>query len=202
LLDADQTQDYTNETTRDPNGTIEDSLPEKWKPPLMYLFFQFHNLICVISLALLTVSQALPPPHVRPLIITALIHFYVFIASIVGIIVELDVSQWFMTNIVPLLQNWVVRGAFYIFIGLFGAEESTFYHPDSKDDNNDDNTGVFVKLGAHLSSLLLWTSAIGLIISGFTYVLLGGLCLKSLKQRSEEAKEERLRKMMRDIEDV
>lgn len=215
IIDADESQQVPNEESPlvvvEENSTEEtreknDRMPSflnrsEFNTPTMYIFFQIHTMVTVISLALLTIAQALPPPHQRPILITAIVHFYAVIASVIGIIVELDLSDLFVSKIVPLLDKWVVRGLFYIFLGAFTMDESTFVsrvHNHGNGDNFGHGTeeeGFFYDLGARVSSAILWVSCLGLLISGLLYILMGSLFMKRLKKKSGEAYEQRLTEM-------
>lgn len=151
-----------------------------------------------MSLALVIVAQALPAPHHRPMFITVLVHFYILTSSILGLILELELSEWFVDKFIPILRYWLVRGLFYVFLALFAAEESIYAHsPDDHDEDTieDDSKGFlfFHMLGSRLSSIILKVSAGGLFITGSLYVIMGGLFMQGLKKRSEEAYEIRLR---------
>jgi hypothetical protein len=171
--------------------------------PLAYLFFRAHNLLCVISLALIAFAQALPLPHHLPLIIRELTHFYVLLASSVGIVVELDLSEWFITNMVPLLEKWFLRGLFYVFLGLFALEQSIFSHPPPDDDDMDGRTSesFFHLFGAGVSSMILWIASMGLFASGALYIVMGGLFMQGLKKRSEDDYEKRMEDMLSVVDD-
>ena len=130
--------------------------------------------------------------------ITVLVHFYILTSSILGLILELELSEWFVDKFIPILRYWLVRGLFYVFLALFAAEESIYAHsPDDHDEDTieDDSKGFlfFHMLGSRLSSIILKVSAGGLFITGSLYVIMGGLFMQGLKKRSEEAYEIRLR---------
>jgi hypothetical protein len=163
------------------------SYESKVKLPLLYIFFRIHNTICVLSLALVIVAQALPPPHHRLIFVTALVHFYALCASTIGIIIELDISEWFMQHVVPILERWFVRGLFYVFLGLFAMEESFF---------SDDGTDALHSFGSRLSSSFLWISSLGLLFSGSLYLIMGAFFMQALKKRSEEEYERRLKETL------
>ena len=169
----------------------------------MYVFFRIHSLVCVISLTLIVIAQALPSPHRRPLFIAALIHFYVLLAGVTGIIIELDISEWFLKNVVPILRYWFVRGFFYLLLGVFAAEESFFYQPPplSDDSHKEGDESFWHSLGSHCSSLMLWFSAIGLFLTGALYIVMGAFFMQGLKKKSEEAYEKRMNDMLNMDED-
>ena len=92
---------------------------------------------------------------------------------------ELDLSEWFVENAVPLLENWFIRGAFYLLLGLVATLESSV----SLQDFSHGFFKVLSEIGAHFISVILWLSSFGLMISGSIYILLGLFCLKGFKDR-------------------
>lgn len=169
------------ETIEETGETSIEEISEKLdeiRPSMPFLIFRLHSLICIFSLALMAVSQALPKTHDVPYLILRLEQMYILFACCIGIITELEVSQWL--NEKTALSGMMARGAFYLFFAIIAAEEST------------ETTGT----EGHLTSLLLSIAGIGFVISGGVYILIGLFCLKGLRDKSEKENNERIRKMI------
>ena len=203
LLDSvDESPLNVSSLNDDDDDDDDEGEKNKLDMPFAVVFYRIHHFICVISLALVTVAQALPPSHHRPIFITALIQFYILLASTIGIILEFDLSEWFVKNVIPYLENWVVRGFFYVFLGLFALEEGTFTHPVDETDSDDVNEGFFHILGSRTSSVILLIASIGLFITGSLYVIMGSFCMQRwLKKKSEDDYEKRLKENLGDEEE-
>ena len=164
---------------------------EEYKPSTCFIFFRIHGIICTTSLGIMALAQFLPLPHNQPFIYITLLRFYVLLGSCVGIVVELDISEWFLENAVPLLDNWCIRGAFYLLLGLVATGESSV----SLKDFSNGFIKVLSSIGEHFVSMLLWISASGLIISGFVYIILGLFCLKGCKDRIDAEHEKHIEEL-------
>mmetsp|Transcript_15808 Transcript_15808/g.20062 ORF Transcript_15808/g.20062 Transcript_15808/m.20062 type:complete len:218 (-) Transcript_15808:133-786(-) len=179
----------------DQEGDSSDEKQSKPNLPVAYIFFRVHTLVTVISLALISAAQYLPPPHHRPLFFTYLIHFYMAFMTGIGVLVEVD-WVWFINKFVPMLKNWIIRGFCYVFIALFAVEESTFAHFTPKRKANAPppppasdaiaTKKFFHSFGARLASMILWVGGIALLVTGALYILMGLLFLEKLKKKSEE----------------
>ncbi len=199
--DETKTEDKPHEETplMDSKDDTEDEKQSEPNLPLAYIFFQVHTLIAVISLALISIAQYLPPPHHRPILFTYLIHFYMVLVTSIGIIIELEWLKWLINQFLPALKNWIVRGFLYIFIAMFSIEESTVSHGPPKkriyappaDPDAVATKKFFLTFGARLSSMILWIGGIGTLYVGTLYVLMGLLFLERLKKKSEENYERR-----------
>ena len=84
-----------------------DYVTEKVNKPFMYTFFRIQTFICIISLALVICAQSFLPSHHyhRPMLINILVRFYIVTASIVGLVVELEVlSEWLLNKFFPIFR--------------------------------------------------------------------------------------------------
>lgn len=164
---------------------------EEYKPSTCFIFFRIHGIICTISLGIMAIAQFFPLPHDKPFIFITLLRFYVLLGSCIGIVVELDISEWFVENAVPLLDNWFIRGAFYLLLGLVATGESSV--------SVEDFSNGFIKflsaIGAHFVSMLLWISASGLMLTGSIYIMLGLFCLKGCKDRIDAEHEKHVEEL-------
>lgn len=57
-------------------------------PSSCFIFFRVHSLVCVLSLALMAIAQALPSPHRKMEFISILQQFYILLACAVSFITK------------------------------------------------------------------------------------------------------------------
>jgi uncharacterized membrane protein (DUF441 family) len=112
------------------------------------------------------------------------------VLSQIGVVTEMEISQWLVDSIAPALKDWFARGAFYLFFAVIATEESTIDTDDSKIVDG----GLLTEV--RFTALLLDIAAGGLICSGLLYLVMSLFCLKELKERSERENDERLTRMM------
>ena len=103
---------------------------------------------------------------------------------------ELELSQWLVDNIAPVLKDWFARGAFYLFFAVIATEESSI---DTDDSKISDGKGLTAE---RVTALLLNIAAGGLLCSGLLYIIMALFCLKGLKEKSEREDDERLARMV------
>lgn len=93
-------------------------------------------------------------------------------------------------RVAPILNEWLSRGAFYLFLAVIATEQSTVDIDDSKIEDEDSRSGQL------FTALLLNISAGGLFVTGCLYITMGLFCMKGLKERSERENDERLENML------
>lgn len=165
----------------------------------MYVFFRIQSIVCVVSLAVTLCTQALPGPDHKPAIINLFAKFYIVVASIIGLIVELELSESFLNSFIPIFRYWFVKGLFYVLLALLGLQESGWYRVDHALDK-EIVSSFFHSLGSTLTSLVVLIASAGLFVSGALYVIFGALFLQGLKAKSEETYQTRLRESVIDEE--
>lgn len=69
-----------------PEETIEERSEkmDEIRPSAYFLLFRLHSLVCICSLALMAVSQALPKTHDVPYLILKLEQMYILFACCIG----------------------------------------------------------------------------------------------------------------------
>jgi hypothetical protein len=205
------------ERTPDVDKTREDQVRETNPPSAAFLFFRLHSFIGIFSLFLMAMAQGFPSPHEKLEVISILQEFYILLACAVskeffcctfcnrtrgsdsfclfnsfqlGAITELELSQWLIDRVAPVLKDWIARGAFYLFLAVIATEESTIDGDEAKI-HKDDSFG-----DQYLTALLLNISALGLVVAGCLYIIMGLFCMKGLKERCERENDERLRRII------
>ncbi len=178
-----------------PEDDAEETTTQKLKEPLLHIFFKGLTLICVISLVLFVVAQGLPAPHPRQAFVSILLTFFILTLSAVALIVELELSEWFLSEFIPLLRFWFVKGLFLLFLGILALEQS-FYSDLPKEKDSDGKPTFFNVAGRKLSSLILTVAAGGLFLTGTLYAVMGALFMQGLKKRAERAWEARKQESM------
>lgn len=178
------------ERTPDVDKTREDQVRETNPPSAAFLFFRLHSFIGIFSLFLMAMAQGFPSPHEKLEVISILQEFYILLACALGAITELELSQWLIDRVAPVLKDWIARGAFYLFLAVIATEESTIDGDEAKI-HKDDTFG-----DQYLTALLLNISALGLVVAGCLYIIMGLFCMKGLKERCERENDERLRRII------
>lgn len=178
------------ERTPDVDTTREDQVRETNPPSAAFLFFRLHSFIGIFSLFLMAMAQGFPSPHEKLEVISILQEFYILLACALGAITELELSQWLIDRVAPVLKDWIARGAFYLFLAVIATEESTIDGDEAKI-HKDDTFG-----DQYLTALLLNISALGLVVAGCLYIIMGLFCMKGLKERCERENDERLRRII------
>ena len=118
-----------------------------------------------------------------------------FDSHYIGAITELELSQWLIDRVAPVMKDWLARGAFYLFLAVIATEESTIDVGDDTNTNIHKDDGL-MWAGQRLTSLILNIAAGGLFVSGCLYVIMGLFCLKGLKERCERENDERLTRII------
>jgi len=112
------------------------------------------------------------------------------VLSQIGVVTEMEISQWLVDRIAPALKDWFARGAFYLFFAVIATEESTIDTDDSKIVDGGSLTEE------RFTALLINIAAGGFVCSGLLYLVMSLFCLKGLKESSERENDERLTRMV------
>ena len=168
LLESSKEEYGTTEPLQAGGKTKKETPFETVHIPVLIVLVRILSLVSVISLALMCLLQLLPVGNQASLQwIRNLLRTYLFVFSLACVPVELELE--FMNNIIPVMQNWVVRGLFYSFLGLIGVEESTVTIREQDNDETFMWWQIFSAVGVHLSSFVLWIDSFLLIICGIVY---------------------------------
>uniref|UniRef100_A0A7S2DYH6 Uncharacterized protein n=1 Tax=Helicotheca tamesis TaxID=374047 RepID=A0A7S2DYH6_9STRA len=147
-----------------------------------HVLFILVSTATVIASACLAISQAFPDLSVG--FLHNVLRVYIFIFCLLFILTELEL-KWFMDRM-PSLQNWILKGWIYSFVGVIGAEEATSVQVQGlmSEKFNSQAAGNAVSIFIRASS---WAMA----VCGALYFLMGLLCMKGLRdkhRRQYEAK--------------
>uniref|UniRef100_A0A7S2WTI7 Golgi apparatus membrane protein TVP15 n=1 Tax=Rhizochromulina marina TaxID=1034831 RepID=A0A7S2WTI7_9STRA len=132
-------------------------------------------MICAMAMALISWNSAIE------------FIFHSYIVGFCGAVVLAEYENKRFFRIAPFLEGWMLRGTFFIFVGVLL------------------NIGVLLKHaspGKVFSPLRLVTMAcsLSLSIAGFLYLLMGLLCFRRLKQwQLQKAKQKQLIKAEREV---
>uniref|UniRef100_A0A7S1ZES8 Uncharacterized protein n=1 Tax=Ditylum brightwellii TaxID=49249 RepID=A0A7S1ZES8_9STRA len=147
-----------------------------------HVVFILVSTATVIASTCLAISQAIPVLSVG--ILHNILRIYIFIFCFIFILTELEL-KWFEEKI-PSLQNWMLRGWIYSFVGIIGAEEATSVQVQGL------MSEKFQSVAAgHVVSIFLRVSSWAMAICGALYFLMGLICMKGVRDKHREQYESR-----------
>mmetsp|Transcript_34182 Transcript_34182/g.45186 ORF Transcript_34182/g.45186 Transcript_34182/m.45186 type:complete len:216 (-) Transcript_34182:96-743(-) len=130
------------------------------------MMFLFINLITVLSALSVATGQVLSIIEGNLSFQEIGIRVYGFVFCLAIVLFEMEWTKPIRDMII--VQNWVLRGVLYAFVGLLGLEEES--EPSVSDGSNNNYARDYIELTAYI-----------IIGVGFLYVLMGLCCLKQVR---------------------
>lgn len=161
-----------------------------------HLSFILLELLTVIACALVALVQMFPHGN-KTDVFSGFFHFLlrtsIFFVSLLFILVELDFSL--TMNTVPLLENWIVRGFFYMLVGTIVGLLQSAYNVQTVSEYVEGESNGWREFGVMISSSLVKLAGLSLSFSGLLYFLLGLFCMKKMKEKLNEAYERKCERL-------
>lgn len=138
------------------------------------IIFVLISMIALLACTSMVIAQLLPFFFAKIGLLQACLRVYMILFTVVFILAEVEVP--YIAKNVSSLQNWVLRGLMYSFIGLIGAEEARSV-VEYKAVKGKLKTGMNTKM----VSVFIEASSWAMVVVGLIYLLMGILRLKRIK---------------------
>jgi len=140
------------------------------------MIFVFISMLALIACICMVIAQILPFFFVKINILQGCLRVYMILFTLVFVLSEIEVR--YVAENVTSLQNWVLRGVMYSFIGLIGAEESR-----SVVEYRSVNGKLRAGLNTKVISIFIEISSWAMVGAGLLYFLMGIFRLKRIKDK-------------------
>lgn len=146
--------------------------------------FVLISMFAVASCLCMIVSQIIPFLVVDVSILEGLLRIYIIVFTIVFCLAEMEIS--YVVNHLASMQNWIVRGLMYSFLGLIGENEAR-----SVMEYRAVKGHLRTSIDSKMASIFITVSSWAMVVAGIIYFIMGICMMKKLRdghrQRNAEA---------------
>ena len=149
-----------------------------------YAVFVLVSMFSVVTMLCLIVSQLMAfMVDAKLYLLEACLRLYMILFTAVFILCELEIS--YMVGHLSSMQNWIVRGIMYSFLGFIGESEAK-----SILQLRAVRGQIRTSLDTKIASLFITISAWAMVLAGAIYFIMGICRLKNVRDRRRQAASE------------
>jgi len=156
--------------------TGKSCLPAWDNSPIFFVFISFVSLVVLIATM---AAQILPFVIEKTTVLQGFLQAFLIVFIALFILSEIEIP-WICEHIASL-QNWVIRGIMYIFIGLVAFQEAHGVI-QYKTVNGKKITPGNIKVLSKFIQISSWA----MIAIGVLYFLMGVLCFKNIRDKNRK----------------